>query len=179
MHQEVRSILLAWVAPSRLLAYDHLIAPTTQGGLIQPLRCTTQANTAFLLSKRTLLHRHTSLALRRPTAKISSHILNAATNYRKVVGTPPPEDGTFKEVLALLGRHDKTALNALVKQLAPSKVGRESEYAAETAARIHRNLDPSPSPTSVPRLLALPQCCPDPGAHAKLLAGWAGRVALA
>ena len=38
MHQEVRSILLAWVAPSRLLAYDHFLAPTTQGGLSQPLR---------------------------------------------------------------------------------------------------------------------------------------------
>ncbi len=99
LHLEVRSILLTWVAPSRLLAYDHLLASITHGGLSQPVRCTSQANTAFLLFKSTLLDRHTSLALRRPSGNISSHILIAAAHYRTVVGTPPPEDGTKRRCL--------------------------------------------------------------------------------
>ena len=32
LRQEVRSILIAWVAPSRLLGFDHLLAPASQGG---------------------------------------------------------------------------------------------------------------------------------------------------
>ena len=141
LHQDVRSTLLAWVAP-RLLGYDHLLASTAQGGLSQPLRCTTQANIAFLLHKRTFPAQipHTRRA---PTSSISSHILTAAADFQRIVGTHPPPDGTFKEVLALLGRHDKTAWNALVKQLNPNRVGRD--FAEATATRIHHNLGSLPA----------------------------------
>ncbi len=79
-------------------------------------------------------------------------------------------------MLALLGWHDKTAFNALVKQLSPSKVGRE--FAAETAARIHRNLGSLSA--RLPAQLRYHACMlshnaiPTPGTHAELFAGWAG-----
>ncbi len=62
---------------------------------------------------------------------------------RSPVWTQPPVDGTFKEVLALLGRHDKTDWDKLVKQLNPSRVGRD--FAEETATRIHHNLGSLPA----------------------------------
>lgn len=141
VHRDVRSTLLAWVAP-RLLGYDHLLASTAQGGLSQPLRCTTQANIAFLLHKRTSAAQ-ISHPRRAPTGNILSHILTAASDFQRTVGTLPPPDGTFKEVPALLGRHDKTAWNALVKQLNPSRVGHD--FAEETATRIHHNLGSLPA----------------------------------
>ena len=85
----------------------------------------------------------TSHVFRPPAGKISWHIQSAAAQYLKAVGSAAPVDGTFKEVLALLGRHDKTAWNALVKQLNPSRVGRD--FAERTATLVHRNLGSLPA----------------------------------